>query len=116
MLRGAKIIIARREKNYCAEFSKSGFWKIIIAHLKIIIAHLKIIIARLQKIIAHLAKKNPPTRAAGARKFVIFEVKPGYILSKFRAIGARKFCDFRGKIRRYFIKISRRRREKILRF
>ena len=46
-----KIVIARREKkllrgifkiwifenNYCAVFSKSGFWKIIIARLKIII-------------------------------------------------------------------------------
>ena len=87
------------ENNYCAVFSKSGFWKIIIAHLKIIIAHLKIIIARLQKIIAHLAKKIPRLAPPARENFVIFEVKPGYILSKFRAIGARKFYDFRGKIR-----------------
>ena len=54
-----------------------------------------------------------PRLAPSAREiFVILEVKPGYILSKFRAVGARKFCDFRGKIRRYFIKFSRRRHEK----
>ena len=84
--------------------------------MKIIIAHLKIIIARLQKIIAHLAKKIPDSRRRREIFFVILEVKPGYILSKFRAVGARKFCDFRGKIRRYLITKSRRRREKILPF
>ena len=95
-------------------------WKLLPPPL--IVAHLKIIIARREKKLLRgifkiwilennycpfennycpfaknycaSCQKNPPTRAAGARKF----------------------CDFWGKTRLHFIKISRHRREKILRF
>ena len=117
------LIVARRENNYCAARKKllRGIFKIWILENNYCpfennycpfennyCPFAKNYCASCQKI---------PRLAPSAREiFVILEVKPGYILSKFRAVGARKFCDFRGKIRRYFIKISRPRRKKILRF